>query len=142
MLIDTLRAGFAAYDAGDYDRFGDIVRGLLTPDCPVRGPQYTARGPAEIIPIWVAFADAFPDGRHEWLVAEEFDGGAVLELRYNGTHTGPLETPNGPLPGTGRVVSIDTAVVLTTRDGHVTSWHDYMDTFAFAQQLGLMPEPA
>jgi SnoaL-like protein len=139
MLLETLSAGYEAIDAGDYDRFAELVSGLLTPDCEVRGPQYKARGPEQIVPIWVSFAEAFPDGRHEWLVAQEFDGGAVLEMRYTGTHTATLETPNGPLPGTGRSVSLDVAVVLTTRDGRVTSWHDYMDTSAFAQQLGLMP---
>jgi predicted ester cyclase len=142
MLLETIRAGYDAYDAGDHARFRELVRGLLAEDCEIRGPQYEATGPEEILPIWLSFAAAFPDGRHEWLSAVEHPGGVVFEQRYTGTHTAPLAMGDVELPPTGRAISVETAQIVTARDGKVVTWHDYMDSAAFMAQLGVIPAPA
>jgi predicted ester cyclase len=139
-MLDKIRAAYAAYDAGDAEGFAARVRETLAPDCTVTGPQYATGDVEEAIGIWLAFASAFPDGRHEWSTAVEHDGVIAFQMRYTGTHTGPLATPAGELPGTGRTVELDVAVIARS-DGHrVTAWHDYVDSFDFMVQLGLMPE--
>ncbi len=138
-LLDTIRAGYAAYDAGDEAGFRERVRGLMADDCELCGPGYDVRGGDAAAGVWLAFHRAFPDGRHEWLSAAEYDGGAAFEMRFTGTHTGPLATPDGELPATGRRVSLDVAAIVQVHGGRVTAWHDYLDTMEFARQLGMVP---
>jgi predicted ester cyclase len=64
---------------------------------------------------------------------------AAVRLLFVGTHTGPLMTPSGEVPPTGRRVSVPMAVF----DRHDTSGtteveHRYLDMMTMAQQLGLV----
>lgn len=56
--------------------------------------------------------------------------------------TGPLITPEGELPATGRRVTVPFALVGTTRDERLATVHNYHDRLEFLAQLGLMPAPA
>ena len=141
-LIDKLKAGYAAYDAGDEPRFRALVAALMADDCETRGPQYEAHSREEVVAFWLAFRAAFPDGRHEWLSAVEHDGGAAFELRYTGTHAGPLPGPDGEIPATGRTVDLRIAQFVDTEGGRVVRWREYMDSAELMAQLGLVPSAA
>jgi ketosteroid isomerase-like protein len=66
----------------------------------------------------------------------------VVEGVYSGTHTGPLWTPGGEIPPTGRHFEFAYCDVLETRGGKVSSHRVYYDQVEFLTQLGLMPNPA
>ena len=59
-----------------------------------------------------------------------------------GAHTGPLETPAGEVPPTGRRIEIEFSVVARARDGLLVDGREYYDSMTLLTQLGLMPEPA
>lgn len=63
---------------------------------------------------------------------------AAMRLLFTGTHTGPLTTPAGEVPPTGKRVSVPMAV-FTGRDesGMNDAEHRYLDMASMAQQLGL-----
>ena len=64
--------------------------------------------------------------------------GAVIEGTYAGTNTGPL----GPLPPTGRAVSMPFAIVFGFDDaGKVTTYDVYYDQYTLLTQLGHLPAP-
>jgi predicted ester cyclase len=69
----------------------------------------------------------------------EEDDAVATEVRFIGTHTGPLAGPGGELPPTGKEVDLVGADFLTVSNGKLTSWHVYYDTGAFMSQLGLSP---
>jgi len=72
---------------------------------------------------FVEQADAFCD---EWTMA--------------GTHTGPLELPDGTqLPATGRRVQIKGMEFVQMRDGKIVVDNLYYDNLAVLGQLGLVP---
>jgi steroid delta-isomerase-like uncharacterized protein len=84
------------------------------------------------------FLKAFPDASHEIVARLEAMGAIVMEVNYRGTNTGPMVTPQGELPATGRSVVIRGCWILRTRDGKVASFHAYFDQMGFMQQLGVM----
>ncbi|MFI7583149.1 ester cyclase [Kocuria sp. M1N1S27] len=64
---------------------------------------------------------------------------AAMRLLFVGTHTGPLLTPSGAVPPTGRRVSVPMAVFNRHDESGTTEVeHRYLDMMAMAQQLGLV----
>ena len=86
----------------------------------------------------VAMSTAFPD--MQWtMVTLLVDGSrAASELHIEGTHTGPLASPAGDVPATGRTVSFDVLEILEfNADSEVVEHREYMDAGALMAQLGL-----
>ncbi len=67
---------------------------------------------------------------------------AISEWTTSGTHDGPLETPEGTIPATGKRVTLRGCDAMTVRDGRITSHRVYYDQLAFMTRLGLVPEGA
>jgi steroid delta-isomerase-like uncharacterized protein len=88
------------------------------------------------------FAQAFPDSRLEVHALIEAGNRVVVEGAYTGTHTGPLATPQGTVPPTGRTLALPYCEVFEVSAGRIASKHVYYDQMTFAAQLGLLPEPA
>lgn len=64
---------------------------------------------------------------------------AAVRLLFVGTHTGPLTTPSGEVPPTGRRVSVPMAVFgRHDSSGTTEVEHRYLDMMTMAQQLGLV----
>jgi hypothetical protein len=62
-----------------------------------------------------------------------------LSLR---TLRGPLETPDGEVPPTGRKIEIRFCVVTRAGDGLLIDGREYYDSKTLLTQLGLMAETA
>lgn len=86
-----------------------------------------------------ALWNAFPDGSLRFGNQVLADDGAATEVVFTGTHTGPLLSPNGEIPPTGRRISLRSASVLQMKDGLIASEHVYLDQLEMMGQLGLMP---
>lgn len=85
------------------------------------------------------FAAAFPDSRLEVLAITVQGNRAVVEGTYKGTHTGPLASPQGVVPPTGRTLALPFCDIFEVEAGRIASHRTYYDQMAFAQQLGLIP---
>lgn len=105
-------------------------------------PSGEYRGGEAIAEYWDGFFKAFPDlsGRDEFK-AESGDT-AINEWSASGTNTGPMETPEGAMPATGKQLTLHGCDVLTVRDGRITSHRAYYDQLGFMSQLGLVPDGA
>jgi ketosteroid isomerase-like protein len=125
-------------DEGRYDDF----HAALDPDCEWVNPMAKAHGPDEIVRALAAYGEAFPERRHEVSLALEAGSTVALEGEWVATHTGPLATPDGEVPATGRTVRVPFAAVVRVRGGRVASTCVYLDPLGFMAQLGLVPEPA
>ena len=64
---------------------------------------------------------AFPDIHGRIWTSAGAGNTAVLEITWTGTNDGPLETPGGTIPATGKAVEFDDAQVYTVENGLVTS---------------------
>jgi predicted ester cyclase len=128
---------FRAIEARDFD----AVAGRLTPDCDFRAPGVALQGPEGVVAWMQPFLDAFPDLHHHIGPVVASGDGVAFELELHGTHTEPLATPQGELPGTGRELHLAVCNMWrVTDDGAIAAYHIYFDQVAFMVALGLVPE--
>jgi steroid delta-isomerase-like uncharacterized protein len=134
-LTEELAGYLRAIDARDRA----AVRAAYTDDVEIVAPGVELRG-RDAAAGWIdVFIRAFPDLRHELRTATEGGGRVAAEIRFEGTHTGPLASPTGDIPPTGKAVALDYVDVARLVDGRVASEHVYFDQVTFLRQLGLMP---
>ena len=127
----------ALADARDRDGFDD----LLAPDAEFVMPAASVRGREAIAGFGRAWDRAFTGGRHTIRGVAEDGDRVVVEVGWTATHTGPLATPQGEIPATGRQVSMDHVLAVRVDGDLLASMHVYMDMLGFMAQLGLVPEP-
>lgn len=65
--------------------------------------------------------------------------GITNECLLRATHTGPLWTPDGPIPATFRPVELRFMELWRIREGLVSSIHSYTDCTTLLRQLGAFP---
>ena len=99
------------------------------------------KGRDEVGQYTQAMWSAFPDGTLKFGRQVIGDGTAATELVFTGTHTGPMTTPNGAIPPTGKRVNVQSVSILEIKDGLVASEHVYLDQLEMMSQLGLAPTP-
>jgi steroid delta-isomerase-like uncharacterized protein len=85
------------------------------------------------------FKGAFPDIRISVTNQVATDEQVVSEFTARGTHTGPLQTPAGAIPPTGRTVDFIVCEVMRVKHGRIASLHNYQDAASIMRQLGLIP---
>jgi steroid delta-isomerase-like uncharacterized protein len=132
---EIARAPTMAYSEKDWE----AARAALTPDF-VYDEVPTGRrveGVEQVLEVWGGWAEAFPDSRST-IHAEHVSGDAVvLELTWNGTHTGPLRTPDGEIPPTGRKVEFRACQILEVVDDRTSTMRHYFDMATMLRQLGV-----
>jgi len=99
----------------------------------------TLHGREEIRQYIEALWKAFPDGKLAFGAQVFAEDAAATELVFTGTHTGPMMTPGGPLPPTGKRVTLHSASILHIKEGLIAWEHGYADQLEIMTQLGLMP---
>jgi len=85
-----------------------------------------------------AWAISLPDAktRVDSLAA---DGDLIFtEHTGMGTHTGPLQTPGGVIPPTGKAIKLQFAEAFTMRNDKIRQMKAYWDSATLMRQLGLM----
>jgi uncharacterized protein (TIGR02246 family) len=96
----------------------------------------TLRGRDQLRPFVEAQWAAFPDGKLTFGAQVFAEDAAATEIVFTGTHTGPIPAPDGPIPPTGRQVTLRSASILRIQDGMKASEHVYADQLELASQLG------
>lgn len=133
---DAVRGSIAAFNRGDATGYA----AHYAEDARLIGPFFPEPlvGRRVIEQTTAAMSTAFPD--MQWtIVTLLVDGSrAACELHIEGTHTGPLASPGGDVPATGRTVSFDVLEILEfNADDEVVEHREYMDPGALMAQLGL-----
>jgi predicted ester cyclase len=130
-----LQAYLNAIDTHDrgaiFDTYADDVE--------IRAPGTELDGRAAAT-AWIdVFLRGFPDLHHDILEAFEADNQIAAEIRFTGSHTGPLASPSGDIAATGKTVTLDYADIQRFAGERLQSEHVYFDQTAFLTQLGLLP---
>ncbi len=115
---------------------------LMTPDVDFWVSGFGGTGREGAIAYSTPMAAAFSQMRHAITQTVEAGDTIAVEGVWTGTHTGPLATPEGEVPPTGRSVRLPYVGVFRGRDGLLSSIHVYLDRLEFMAQLGLLPQPA
>jgi steroid delta-isomerase-like uncharacterized protein len=136
-LIDAAKAPLLAYGQKDWD----AVKASITTDF-VYDEVATLRkvqGTDQCVALWRGWATAFPDSKATFQNAVVSGNTVVLELTWKGTHTGPLETPKGPIAATGKRVEFRACNVIeiNTEKEKAKAQRQYYDMGTMLQQLGV-----
>jgi steroid delta-isomerase-like uncharacterized protein len=137
-LLNTVKTFYERFGAGDLDGATDMFDpGVesVTPTGPIHGRD-AFRAYGEV------FRTAFPDSRMTIVSAMESGSTVAAEGRYTGAQTGPLVTPQGEIPPSGRSIDLPYADFFRFEGGRIVSHHVYYDQVTFLTQLGLMSEPS
>ena len=126
----------AAWNSTNLGRISE----LYAPDAVMQHPMSPAplRGRKAIIDLESGMFGAFSDvsWRIEGTVAE--GDRLAVEFAVAATNTGPLPSPKGAIPATGRRIEVRGASVLRlTPDGQIAEEHRHVDVAGMMAQLGL-----
>lgn len=97
---------------------------------PVQDDELTK---AEIRGYVTKMLEAFPDVRIEEERVIASDDETAMEATFHATHKGEFDG----IPPTGETVAVPFVSIITVSDNGITSWRDYWDQEAFAEQIGL-----
>jgi steroid delta-isomerase-like uncharacterized protein len=125
----------------------EAVGRLYASDAVAYDPMYPQplRGREAIVKDSETFFSAFPDLRFEIVsLIEKDDRSGAGEVRFTGTHTGPLESPTGEMiPPTHKKIDLKGGgFVKLNERGEIVEERRYYDVGTILRQLGLMPEQA
>jgi steroid delta-isomerase-like uncharacterized protein len=133
----VVRSFFEAFNAGDLDAAAATVSSDFELWDVAAGHRF--HGPAGCRQWLETFRIALPDA-HTELVNVFVEGSRVAtEHIGRGTHTGPLVTPAGTIPATGRPVELRLAELYEVQEDRITRLNAYYDSASLMRQLGLLP---
>ena len=121
------------------------VASYYAQDCVAYDPFYPEplRGRAAVEKDSADFFRAFPDLRIEVIDIFEKGDRAAGEIRMTGTNSGPLATPMGEVPATGKRLDLRGVLVgKINAENLIVEERRYYDTGTLMQQLGLAPQMA
>jgi steroid delta-isomerase-like uncharacterized protein len=98
----------------------------------------TFRGHPGFREFLTSFKTAVPDMKLEVTNQVATDDQVVSEFVVRGTHTGPLQTPAGAVPATGKSIEYPVCEVWGIKQGKLASIRNYFDSATLLRQLGLI----
>jgi steroid delta-isomerase-like uncharacterized protein len=134
---ETARAVVDAFSNADWDR----MRTLVSPDIVYQetGTGRHLQGVEDYLAMCQTWRQAFPDvtGKISTTLA---DGGTVaIEVTWTGTHTGPLASPTGEIPATGKPIQVECTLWYQIAGDRVENLRSHLDVLGMLTQLGILP---
>jgi steroid delta-isomerase-like uncharacterized protein len=133
-IVTLARKQVDAFNTGNWDE----MRAMFASDARYDelGTQREVEGPEKIIELFKGWKTAFPDAVGTVTSAIASGNNAALEVTWKGTHTGPLETPEGTLPASGKRQETSAAIFLTFEGDKIKESHHYFDSTTLLKQIG------
>jgi steroid delta-isomerase-like uncharacterized protein len=137
-MIKTARDVVEGFNANDWER----SKGPLAPDSLYNevGTHQRLQGPSATIQALQGWKQAMPDVKGTVTNAFASGNTAVLEVTWKGTHTGPLQTPGGAIPASGKSQETPSAWVFEFAGDRIKESRNYFDMLSMMQQLGALPQ--
>lgn len=129
-----------AFNAGDWKRFANA----LHPEVIYHetGTQRQTDNLDEYVRLSQGWKHAFPDARGTVRTALATGDTAAIEVLWEGTHQGPLETPTGTVQPSRRPIAVEGTLWITASRGKATQIRHQFDLVSLLQQIGAFPTPA
>lgn len=114
---------------------------LYAEDAVVIEPGEVLRGREAIQKHMEGFLRTFPDLKIEFLTILPSENHIAFEMVVRGTNTGPMLSPEGEIPPTGKKVEFKAVWIgRISPDGLIEEDRTYYDTADFMRQLGLLKQ--
>ena len=137
-LVEIASGMVDAFNAADWDRAAEhLTSGAVYNEL---GTQRTINGRDDIIQALQGWKAAMPDVKGT--ITNSFsDGNTVsLEVSWTGTQTGPLETPSGAIPPSGKSMTTPSSWLLEFEGEKIKESRHYFDMVTLLTQIGAMPQ--
>lgn len=122
-----------AFNRGDWEVFlASVTDDVVYVEA---GTGRTVEGAKAYLALCQGWRMAIPDVRGTVGRSLEGDGIVAQEVTWVGTHDGPLPTPNGDIPATGRPISVEATLWVETRGDAVATVHHHLDVMALMAQI-------
>jgi steroid delta-isomerase-like uncharacterized protein len=133
-LIDAAKAPLIAYNEKKWDK----VKAGITADFAYDeiGTRRKIQGADQTIAAWQGWAQAFPDSKATFHGALVSGTTVVLEVTWKGTHKGPLQTPKGSIPATGKPIEIRACIIAEIAGDKCRLERHYFDMATLLEQVG------
>jgi steroid delta-isomerase-like uncharacterized protein len=137
-MVKIAREHVDAFNSGDWER----LQAGFTADARYNelGTQRKTEGPEKIVELFKGWKTAFPDAAGTVTSAACSGNTAALEVMWKGTHTGPLETPMGTIPASGKRQETPAAIFFTFEGSKIKQNRQYFDSMTLLKQIGAQPE--
>jgi steroid delta-isomerase-like uncharacterized protein len=124
------------FNAGNLDG----VRTIVDPDIVYEetGTGRRVQGFDDYLELMRGWRQALPDVAGTVTSSVESGNRVALEINWAGTQSGPLITPTGEIPASGKPIDIQASIWCTLRDGKITEVHHYLDVLTMLQQIGAL----
>lgn len=127
---------YDAYNDRQFDRAAELVTDDF--ELTMVSTGQTFNGPDGLRQFLQAWATGFPESSVEVTNIIAGESQAAIEYTGRGVHDGPLQTPAGEIPATGRQVELQFCDVFNIRDGKLAGGSTYFDMATMMRQLGLL----
>jgi steroid delta-isomerase-like uncharacterized protein len=133
-VVDVAREQIQAYNDKNWDKVrAGAAKDLVYEEVPT---HRTVRGVDDVLDTWKGWAAAFPDSRAT-LVSETGAGNtATVEMKWTGTHRGPLKADGREIPPSGKSIDVRACEVVEVAGDKVTSVRHYFDMATLLKQIG------
>jgi steroid delta-isomerase-like uncharacterized protein len=138
-LIKRAGGMLEAFNAADWQRFA----AAMAPDVVYEetGTQRRVDDVDAYVQLCQGWKQAFPDARGEIRNVIASGNTVVQEILWEGTQTGTLEGPGGPLPPSGRRINVPASLWITFSGDQAKEVHHHVDVLTMLGQLGAIPAP-
>lgn len=117
----------------------DALAAFWDDDIIYDAPGIALRGKALRYGAEQVWFDAFPDARIAVRSITQIGDALVIESTMTGTHAGPLATPVGQIPPTGRRITGEYCSMLWFSGEKIVRQRIYFDRLTLLQDLGVVP---
>ena len=132
--LDAAQRFYRLFGEGDLDGAAAVFH----PDCITRQPTGDLKS-EEHKAYGEVFKAALPDAHMVMESAVESGDWVAIRGRFQGNHTGPLQTPMGEIPPSGNAVDMPFADFFRVEDGRAVEHHVYWDMVTMRTQVGAAP---
>ena len=132
-LTQVAAAWIDAFNRADWD----TLRGFAAPDVVYTetGTGRRVEGIDAYLELCQGWKAAFPDVEGTIATAIASGDTVAQELRWKGTHTGALQTPDGVIEPTGNRITTEAAAWIRYSGERVQEVHHYLDVLGLLQQI-------
>jgi len=136
-LKKAVQAHIDATNKRDWARFKETLANDVVYD--EVGTGRLLKGSDAWTEAYQGWIEAFPDVQGKVSAVHIAGDTATVELTWDGTQNGPLPTPSGTIPASGKRQQTRASLVMTFDGDSIKEAHHYFDMVSLLTQIGAMP---
>jgi steroid delta-isomerase-like uncharacterized protein len=136
-MLDVIKKHLAAFSSSSWTDY----RATLSSDAIYEEVASSERvvGMERFVTAVQRWKNAFPDMKATITRGYTVGDRVIVEVEWEGTHTGPLEGTFGTVAATQRRSRVNAIILFTVKQGKIVESRNYFDVLTVLKQLGVSP---